>query len=731
VWPRTCISCAVIVSAPASVSPHVPATSLASPGQDSAKTNLFKSVFDSLALFEDLEHQGGAQQGRTAHPISSNKKDASEDQSSGTGDGLVLQAAIAAQAPIAGLSNASLVLATQPEQATATEDVQAPDETPAAQTSSPDPSGPSAALAYSSLPSAPLAGSVSPTQARLNVPAAAASPANAAGAAKGVDATVGLSETQSTPDPDVAVARQLQPAKSPSMPPAAVAPESTTESSPEQLANDQASELQTAQPETTPVAPSLPTRTPVSGKLAQPVPTKVAAPQIARVATGMPVSVKAPADSRNPVASSNSSPVIQASPVSQPAPANEPAPIDESSPVEQSSDAAISAELPASPEPGAPSTPGNVARQKAAPTKASAAPAVPTSKVSPVQSQPEPIPATAPVAASTTPLAPVPAPHEVLDRTSETPGDSAGPLQHETSSPIQDPKAPLVPQAENFAFALRMLGIQSVSYEASPVPTQSQAPLTTGTIPLTQPVTQSVTPSATPLQNTDSRQSVPAQSQSQTSSDPSPDAQPPASEVTKSGPSVPSLPAAPASQPTHAATPHWNDAAVWQTPETGSTNAPEPAEAAHVNLPLAAQEAHLLTPEAPKAPASSEILLHLTGNDQSSAAIRVADRAGAVNVSVHASDPVLRESLRANLGDLSNQLSTQGWKADLVKSAPVATPSGSQQDSHAGEQRGSQQQQSFGGDRQSQRDRRAGGGQWQQELDQQVSGGDAHTGGKA
>jgi hypothetical protein len=99
-----------------------------------------------------------------------------------------------------------------------------------------------------------------------------------------------------------------------------------------------------------------------------------------------------------------------------------------------------------------------------------------------------------------------------------------------------------------------------------------------------------------------------------------------------------------------------------------------------------------------------------------------------VNVSVHASDPVLRESLRANLGDLSNQLSTQGWKADVIKSAAVATPSGSQQDAHAGEQRGSGQQ-SSGGERQPQRDRRANGGQWQQELDQQISGGDAHSGG--
>ena len=136
-----------------------------------------------------------------------------------------------------------------------------------------------------------------------------------------------------------------------------------------------------------------------------------------------------------------------------------------------------------------------------------------------------------------------------------------------------------------------------------------------------------------------------------------------------------------------------------------------------------------MAPELPRTSGSSEILLHLTGNDASSAAIRVADRAGSVNVSVHAADPVLRESLRSNLGELSNQLNAEGWKADVVKSAAVATHSESQQDSHAAGQRGSQQQQTSGGERQPQRDRRANGGQWQQELDQQTTGGDALPGG--
>ncbi len=166
-----------------------------------------------------------------------------------------------------------------------------------------------------------------------------------------------------------------------------------------------------------------------------------------------------------------------------------------------------------------------------------------------------------------------------------------------------------------------------------------------------------------------------------------------------------------------------------QASNFGSQTPPaESAEAIHGNSPLVPQEAHLLAPELPKTSTSSEILLHLTGNDQSSAAIRVTDRAGEVNVSVHASDPVLRESLRSNLDNLSSQLNSQGWKADVVKAAAVATQSGSQQESHEGGQRGSHQQ-SFGGDRQPQRDRRANGGQWQQELDQQISGGDAPSGG--
>lgn len=154
-----------------------------------------------------------------------------------------------------------------------------------------------------------------------------------------------------------------------------------------------------------------------------------------------------------------------------------------------------------------------------------------------------------------------------------------------------------------------------------------------------------------------------------------------------------------------------------------------PANLAQPNITVASQDAHLLTPEPPKTSAGSEILLHLSDGNQSSAAIRVADRAGSLSVSVHASDPVLRESLRSNLGELSTQLSQQGWKAEVTKSAVAATHPESQPDSHSGGQRGSQQQQSSDDDRQPQRERRGNGGQWRQELEQQISGGNAHAGG--
>jgi len=252
------------------------------------------------------------------------------------------------------------------------------------------------------------------------------------------------------------------------------------------------------------------------------------------------------------------------------------------------------------------------------------------------------------------------------------------------------------------------------NYDASPAQPRS---------PITQPQGQNS------QQNSPQNSSESGRPEIQASSDARHETQASAPETQRPDASDREVPHFVAVQQAPGVTPHWNEAAVLQAPEFGSRVAtPESTEAIRGNSPLVPQEAHLLAPELPKTSTSSEILLHLTGNDQSSAAIRVTDRAGEVNVSVHASDPVLRESLRSNLDNLSSQLNSQGWKADVVKAAAVATQSGSQQDSHEGGQRGSHQQ-SFGGDRQPQRDRRANGGQWQQELDQQISGGDAPSGG--
>ena len=242
---------------------------------------------------------------------------------------------------------------------------------------------------------------------------------------------------------------------------------------------------------------------------------------------------------------------------------------------------------------------------------------------------------------------------------------------------VAAPSVPLVPQAENLAFAVRMTAPESASAHL-PVPDE--------------------TAHAAPVESKPS--------------------------VAPNGPIIQAAPL----QKHEAATPQ----PVMQFGETAPAAAPtaplgERAQTAPQSLPLTPAQAHMAA-ELPKPSSSSEILLHLAGNDASTsdvgrAAIRVTDRAGAVSVTVHASDPVLRESLRTNLSDLSSQLANQGWKADVVKTA-------SQQDSHQAGQRNFQQQQNSGGDRQGQRERRGNGGQWQQEFDQQISGGDASSGGK-
>ena len=743
-------------------------------------------MFDSLTLFEDLQSGSGAEQEGAPVPKPAAKKELPADAGSGTEEAVVLQIA----GP--SLPKASLILqlasvATQPADGAAPESQaglgqqEAPQEAatlplvpsqePAAQASAVASATPAAYVQYQILSgttrlelataawSAPVAaqtkaaGAVtSPTPAK-QAAAAIAPPTNEAAGAlltilKPSGATsVSTSATPLTPEPVGA-----QPVQTGSTQEVAV-------------------QAPKAQPETARLAPSLPT--PGSTLAVQsPGPAPVSSPTALSLPAGVPPptaktqqarEIRASAPIARPLtdlvsaqAVRTSAPVAQrvgtSAPVAQVAtksaieklvPANltppqsggtgtaaqatVKAPVNNNDSIERSLPVDTSPQVaPPVPSRGAANAPPqpHVADPIAAPVPAepNAPPAsasesiVPAAAASPVEKQPDPkvlAVVTAPMTSSPPPLLPA---HEVADRTSEPSGP---PIVQQEALPVTPaPKAPLVPEAEHFAFALHMLGLESsssVTKSDTPV-TPSETPVTPAKGPVTQPQASSLQQQPTPQ-----TPSAPHETQS-------PAADPEA--VEKPDVSGPNQPDAIKAQPTPAMLPHWNDTAVAQAPEmsflAGTSESKEAA--ARPNLPLAAQETHLMAPELPKSSASSEILLHLTGNDESSAAIRVADRAGSVNVSVHTSDPVLRESLRSNLGELSTQLNAQGWKADVIKSAAVAAHPEGQQDSHTGGQRGSQQQ-SPGGERQPQRDRRSSGGQWQQELDQQITGGDAYPGG--
>lgn len=131
----------------------------------------------------------------------------------------------------------------------------------------------------------------------------------------------------------------------------------------------------------------------------------------------------------------------------------------------------------------------------------------------------------------------------------------------------------------------------------------------------------------------------------------------------------------------------------------------------------------------PRTNPSSEILLDL-GNGQTSAAVRVVDRAGTISVSVHASDQDLRNSLRSNLSDLTTQLNAQGVRTEVLKTVSAQAPPESRQEQGGQQQRGSSQQHSLSqNDRQSQRDRRANN-QWLDELAEQAGASTLQPGGK-
>jgi hypothetical protein len=166
-----------------------------------------------------------------------------------------------------------------------------------------------------------------------------------------------------------------------------------------------------------------------------------------------------------------------------------------------------------------------------------------------------------------------------------------------------------------------------------------------------------------------------------------------------------------------------------------TTSQSQPAEPLNAtpSRSLTIQDVQPILPEIPKPPASTEILLQLAGKDQSTASVRVVDRSGTVNVTVHAADADLRNSLRSNLSDLASQLTGQGFKTEMAKPVVIAANAENQHDSrHSGQDTPSQQQNDFAQDgRQPQRDNRANSDRWRDELEQETSGTPGTAGGKS
>jgi hypothetical protein len=176
----------------------------------------------------------------------------------------------------------------------------------------------------------------------------------------------------------------------------------------------------------------------------------------------------------------------------------------------------------------------------------------------------------------------------------------------------------------------------------------------------------------------------------------------------------------------------WNEQALQSRGDLhSSTPFLELAQSSSADRTAAVHEIQTALDQQSKTNATNEILLHLGGRDQSIAAVRVMDRGGSVNVSVHASDHQLRDSLRSNLGELASELNAQGWKTDVIKPAIATERFEQTQDSRQDGQRSSGQQQTFTGEeRQSAKDRRANNDEWLDTFEQENSGDQNNTGDK-
>jgi hypothetical protein len=765
----------VILSAPATVALHVPVISLA-PAVDTkdpkgSETSAFKNVFESLTLFEDLEQQGGTKQESDAAPTASAKKELPVDFSSGT-ETLIVPQITSPGPPKSPLTLSLSAPPSTPTDVGVIENTEISVETSQPQLPSPRPGND--VTETTSSPAeldlrAPISTRTTSTQTAQATLAQATQVTATPTSSKVLPVERGV-EAQST-----AVAQATAPApvvttqpaiatRSISLPLTATSVLVTTaEPGPQQSAQE--TTLRIPLGATRPTSSIEPAPSGEPTPIVKPTPSFAGKAVTAGTLKGNPVPVelsfanKSPrvsapnsqpaAETKTPPSAQRSTFVKTAEPVAVTttqgtidAPAGDRNRIAPAPAVSNQSQAAVTPPSKPASAPPSQNTPATVPMSAAdviVPARTdeslSSTSSVDTlsnaSAPAPVvEKRPEPmVAAEAPIVSASATLPaptalPAPAltggtlPKAVNNRASEPASAPAPPYETLFADPA--PKTPLVPQAENFAFAVRMLGLDRPASHS--LVTESK-PVNTSEVPATQlkgPVTQSGGAAAP----------QPGTSQAQASNNLRQDPVSPTLQPEKSPADTQSQADSLRPQQKIELVPHANDTAVFQAPRIESRPAGiEWNEYTQANASPAAQESHLLAPDLPKAPASSEILLHLTDGDQSLASVRVADRAGSVNVSVHASDPVLRESLRTNLGELSTQLNQQGWRADVIRSAVAATHPEGQQDSRSPEQRGSQQQQSPGGDRQAQRERRGNGGQWRQELEQQTSGNDARPGG--
>ncbi len=500
--------------------------------------------------------------------------------------------------------------------------------------------------------------------------------------------------------------------------------------------------ISTVSPKTSPIAMPAPAATSIASPRVVttslvPIPTSQAAaptkPQAMHIRSGPPVPV---AEHQQAAPQKIAQSPEQQEPEAGPAVAvAKPQTVESATPVivppsteaEEAAPVTTSAAIPVTPPLATPTTPAPITTAAPAPV---AQPPAPVAKQK--DASPRRVTSPDPVHLDSTPTIAPPVPSAVVERSEGTKPEPEPEPAKASATPaaahgeaaktaigesVVAPKTPLEAKAENIAFAVRMISPDTSDAQVQPVVSLAEPQVSDP-----KPAVPQAKPA--PAAETQEPQSQASSNTKRETASPSP--APASGKTDTRAPKIADLPQQVGSRETVT---RWSEISMPQPSEVSRTGfSTELAEPAHASAALAAQETHLAAPELPKTSASSEILLHLTGNDQSSAAIRVAERAGTVNVTVHASDPTLRESLRSNLGELSAQLSQQGWKAETVKPAATAAQPESQQDSHTGGQRSSQQQQSSAGDRQQQRDRRTPGGHWQQELEQQITSGNAPGG---